>query len=77
MCHAKEFPSHQELEQDKSSAISWKWPPETNKAFSERELMSAVLFPSFFRCVLTGKTGEKRVNINKLRLQETMLDSGC
>lgn len=77
MCHGKEFPSHQELEQDKSSPISWKWPLETNKAFSERELMPDALFPSFFRRVLTGKTGEKGVNINRLHLQEIMADSGC
>lgn len=37
-----------QLEQDKFEAIFWKQPRETNKTFSERELMSTALSLSLF-----------------------------
>lgn len=54
-----------ELEQDKFGAIFWKQPLETNKTFSERELMSTALFPSLFipsdECALSKQGRKDRV----------------
>lgn len=66
-----------ELEQDKFRVIFWKQPLETNKTFSERELMSTALSPSLFIpsdvCALSK--WEVRESVNRLWLVETMAAS--
>lgn len=56
-----------ELEQDKFEAIFWNRPLETNKTFSERELMSTALSPLILhpsRCVCTVRTVVERYGVS-------------